>query len=1230
MAVNEHVVSFWRPLKKLVRERDVNYQKLASRLGLSVPAVSEMLSGKRAKAPSWDAVRTVVSACFEGAGPETGRIKDELRFWRRRLDELVTTLEAEKPARKPKAEETAVASARCRICSDAYEHERFALPDETFEFWDFSFVDAVVLLAGPDSELRSAAEGLALHRIEEANDLDAFRDHCRDVTDALLGGIGGTVRQACHQHRVRLLHAAHTVVVVESFLRSSVLDMLLGSGRAFDVDDIIAVTYADGKLAAAPMPVADVSYTDHRVRVTQHYAEAVAAVTWSGPDSSADRHAALGAEAEELYGIRLGELASECPELFVWASLQDGTHAIEMSSAVSDSEGRRKLEALARGLREQKRGLSGLQTLLTALARKAEPSAWPAKLSSIYRRELARPISPIADTPHDGSRPEIPKLAQGYVNPAFRCSVYRAGDQPHVDEWWRMRPLRDEIQGFLAGYLSGLPVVQRPVIIFGDPGAGKSLLTRMLAARLPASDYLPVRIELRNVPADGEVLDQIAYALRAATQKRADWVEVVEESPDVLPVLIFDGFDELLQAGGADHWRYLEEIEEFQQTSANNGRPVAAIVTSRTVVADQAKIPDGCLLMRLEPFDAERIELWVDTWNEKNRERFARCRIEPLPSGMGERHPGLAAQPLLLLMLALYYAVESGGGSDAIIRLSRVELYEKIMQLFVRRQVEKLEPGLTPDVMEAKVEAELDHLSIIAAAMFNRGRQGVSAEEADHDLGFLRDPENPAKLSPARMLFGRFFFIHEARATFGGREDHRWYEFLHATFGEYLVARKVAAILRHCPDGGPYEELLFGLLSFSPLTDRVQILSDLRELLTSTEMIPGMFRGALLARPARGAEYTTGPVAITYRHACFSVNLLLVELAVRGTVRFSVLTGSTADRPRAWRDHATLWQSQLAPTSWDAFTRAVTCTSFAAGEQQTRDVAVRLVQQDGRHGETSESGADASAERGQVPARRWGSVAADERLRRVRMLGDDDMSAVTQMASVAYEDFGNVSVTAVLDRDGVLYSPERTLMSLVTCDRTAHQELARRYSSCLAVVEAATDERYVRILARRLTQDCAVLEPSVGEAVLSALTADAATVDRMSHAVRTDLLACALHEVRNSRSTKAATAAFALIGLDLLKAPVDGPPGALFTWMLDTAERRRPKRSEKSELAVLLLAVDQEQFDWADRFADKILSSVSDETLDGMPAAYVESLLLSLPKCPATAERVLRAAEGPV
>ena len=94
---------------------------------------------------------------------------------------------------------------------------------------------------------------------------------------------------------------------------------------------------------------------------------------------------------------------------------------------------------------------------------------------------------------------------------------------------------------------------------------------------------------------------------------------------------------------------------------------------------------------------------------------------------------------------------------------------------------------------------ELLQLSVVAFAMFNRGRQWVTEAELDDDMRILiaRMPYQNgvgdglrAELSPGQHALGRFFFVHEGVANRDG-ESLRAFEFLHATFGEYLVSRLI-------------------------------------------------------------------------------------------------------------------------------------------------------------------------------------------------------------------------------------------------------------------------------------------------------------------------------------------------------------------------------------------------------------------------------------------------------
>ena len=72
-------------------------------------------------------------------------------------------------------------------------------------------------------------------------------------------------------------------------------------------------------------------------------------------------------------------------------------------------------------------------------------------------------------------------------------------------------------------------------------------------------------------------------------------------------------------------------------------------------------------------------------------------------------------------------------------------------------------------------ERELQRLSIVALAMFGRGRQAASEAELSHDLRLLfpgdestADPDTA--MAPAQRAAGRFFFI---QARIGQNKTHR-------------------------------------------------------------------------------------------------------------------------------------------------------------------------------------------------------------------------------------------------------------------------------------------------------------------------------------------------------------------------------------------------------------------------------------------------------------------------
>lgn len=562
-------------------------------------------------------------------------------------------------------------------------------------------------------------------------------------------------------------------------------------------------------------------------------------------------------------------------------------------------------------------------------------------LARAYTSALGEPITPAGDMPVGL---KIPTLEAGYIDHRIRAAEVTASSEPGRESWWADVPINESARNFLLATLTSQEALTAPLVLLGQPGSGKSVLTRILAAQFSTAGFLPVRVELRQVDAEDELQDQIEFAIRGATGEIVRWSEVADSGDHVLPVVIFDGFDELLQATGVAQNDFLLRVQEFQEREARLGRPLAVIVTSRTAVTDRARFPHGTTAIRLEPFNERQISAWLNIWDQLNRDSLAGRGMRPLPINVALSFGELAEQPLLLLMLALYDA-DANVLQQRSALLGQTELYGRLLKDFASREIHKHAPALSEDALGRAVKDELLRLSVVAFAMFNRRSQWVPEADLEADFSALlinKGPHKPGsdrsrvELTAAQLAVGRFFFVHEARATHGHRRL-RTYEFLHATFGEYLVALLVVDILTGMlksekisvsqPKDGTDSGMLYALLSFAALTARSPVVAFLGDLFDQLDMpqrvaiaeILLQLHNRALFRQDESAysQYEPLAVSVVARQATWSANLVVLAVLAAGEVMGGQLFPQEPDPQTKWRTEALIWRSQLAGYGWE-------------------------------------------------------------------------------------------------------------------------------------------------------------------------------------------------------------------------------------------------------------------------------------------------------------------------
>lgn len=539
-----------------------------------------------------------------------------------------------------------------------------------------------------------------------------------------------------------------------------------------------------------------------------------------------------------------------------------------------------------------------------------------------------------------------------FVPQAFQALTYHKSFQLENSDTWKGAFSGEDIGCYIRSVLQHPTYGELPMLILGLPGAGKTLLCHMLAAQILSVEYHVIIIRLRDAAAESRIINQIEAQIERDLGDNCKWKDLRNKVSDKPFLLIFDGYDELLQASGKTHSDYLNKIVEFQTDQRSiYHRIVRCIVTSRETLIDKAAIPAGCPVLRLREFDDERIHAWCKIWNQANESYFANHRVERLEIASSGKVRELAGQPLLLLMLALY--VMNGNRLQEQSNISRAELYYKLIRDFVVREKEKDEKfrQLPQKKKDREVWNGFHYLGIAALGMYNRRQLYIRTTDLNRDINFLTKEDGFAAdtdenaLENGEKLVGSFFFIHSSKSTAkksGKDMQTAAYEFLHNTFGEFLTAHFIlelafCLIRRQLRDEDLDENFIWTetlkrkwhvSLAYTPLFTRPVVLYMIHELSEIMAQEKGMdsvkvrealddlfhqeirriIKGTIFSELNNTLNLQGNPLEhpeLMLHAAAYSINLVLLRVTIcSDSVDFTESLGTAED----WRKLTHMWR----------------------------------------------------------------------------------------------------------------------------------------------------------------------------------------------------------------------------------------------------------------------------------------------------------------------------------
>ncbi len=454
-----------------------------------------------------------------------------------------------------------------------------------------------------------------------------------------------------------------------------------------------------------------------------------------------------------------------------------------------------------------------------------------------YRARIRKPIIGSEKLIRNELEMALPTIDEIYIPQAYKWLQYKEYISLEATDTWKDG---GSIGEDIANVLRHPELGTKPILILGDPGAGKTTLCHMIAGKLLRHEYHTIILYLRDLNADSSVAEQLSQQLKSCY---CDWSTIVRSKPTKPILLLFDGYDELLQASGNTYSNFIQKIVEFQEDLWDSQELIVrSIITSRIALIDKANIPVHTTVFRLQPMDEERINTWCSIWNKKNEAYYRAKALNPFSIEADGNVAILAKEPLLLAMLALYDANNNALQNNK--NLKATELYYCLIRDFVEREKSKDKKfrGLEDAARNDEISKEIERLAIAALGMYNREELYITSDQLEKDFQLLLDDDKQAELTNSELLFGRFFFVQRMQAC-KENEKKNAYTFLHNTFCEFLAAYYISSrllvSLSSLKPRGNYEAqttsqtcqdtLLHSCLAHAPLFKRPKICDMIEE-----------------------------------------------------------------------------------------------------------------------------------------------------------------------------------------------------------------------------------------------------------------------------------------------------------------------------------------------------------------------------------------------------------------